>query len=582
MNLHTPMLTSPARRLPWPNTQSLLAAVGLALRVDASATLRALRELLPGRRVRAWNLLCGLASRHADYYQWWTRFAEEQHLRAWRALDARPPIAACLIYGHGADVVAFARTVDSLKSALGPDVVALPVTQGEDSQGVLAAQRARLTKLPRVAWLLACRAGDELAPDLGSVLAKAIPAAGSSRVIYWDEDALNDGMRTRPFIKPGWDRRFHLTRDVLGGACAIDLKMVLDNELPPSPEDFSVLALKCAGASDGAFHVPLILVHRHRGRSFVDIATWHRIIKAALPHDLAVVGLDSAAGHLVLAPPEPARWPSVSIIIPTRDKPALIGPCLASLTRLTYPGAVEILVVDNGTTDAHALSILHAEQRSGHIKLLHNQDAFNFSRLNNMAAARARGELLCLLNNDVEALDGDWLAMMVRHALGRDVGAVGAMLLYGDGTIQHAGVAVGTGGAAGHVQRGIDPACITNYNWHGVTRQVSAVTGACLVVRADAYRSVGGLDESCFPVAFNDVDFCLRLQARGLANIYCAQARLLHHESQSRGNDMDKDKIDRFRGELGHLQERWHTLTHDDPHHNSLFMRSAEQCVLAP
>ena len=255
--------------------------------------------------------------------------------------------------------------------------------------------------------------------------------------------------------------------------------------------------------------------------------------------------------------------------------------CLSGLARLAYPGPVEIIVVDNGSREPDALALLAAEQAAGRIRVLRDDGPFNFSRLNNRAAAIATGDYLCLLNNDVEALDGEWLTAMMRHAVQPGVGAVGAQLLYPDGRIQHAGVAVGIGGAAGHGQRGVDPASPDHAAWHAVTRQVSAVTAACLLVARTHHAAVGGLDEAGFAVAFNDVDFCLKLQAAGLANIYCAQSRLIHAESRTRPNDNRPDQQARFNAELALLQQRWSTETLPDPHHSPLFSTSAETCLLS-
>jgi O-antigen biosynthesis protein len=201
--------------------------------------------------------------------------------------------------------------------------------------------------------------------------------------------------------------------------------------------------------------------------------------------------------------------------------------------------------------------------------------------LNNLGARAADGELLCLLNNDVEPLDGEWLKTLVRYALEEEVGAVGAQLVYPSGRIQHAGVAVGLGGAAGHVQKGVDPDEPRFWTWQAVTREVSALTAAVLVLRKSRYEEVGGFDEG-FAVAFNDIDFCLRLKQRGLRNIYVADVRLLHRESESRGKDRTPERARRFAGELARLQERWGTEEYRDPHFSPLFSALVERCVLNP
>jgi GT2 family glycosyltransferase len=200
----------------------------------------------------------------------------------------------------------------------------------------------------------------------------------------------------------------------------------------------------------------------------------------------------------------------------------------------------------------------------------------------NGAARSARGNFLCLLNNDIEMVGSGWLDAMMRHARRPGTGAVGALLLYPDHTIQHAGVAIGVGGAAGHVHRGVGLNEVGHHNLHRLSRYMSAVTAACLLLSKDAYQAVGGMDEENFAVAFNDVDLCLKLGKAGYRNIFAADAQLIHHESKSRGNDMLPANYARFQRELHALQERWGTIYANDPFHHPLLLRSAEVYALAP
>jgi GT2 family glycosyltransferase len=227
-----------------------------------------------------------------------------------------------------------------------------------------------------------------------------------------------------------------------------------------------------------------------------------------------------------------------------------------------------------------ALQLLADQAKSASKHVLRLPGPFNFSRLNNEAVRVAKGELLCFLNNDIEPLDGSWLTNLVTRAVEPDVGAVGAMLLYPDGSIQHAGVAIGIGGAAGHVQKGVMPDSTRGDFRYFATRRVSAVTAACLVVSRDKFLSVGGFDEQAFPVAFNDVDFCLKLNSRRLRNMFVAESRLIHHESKSRGQDDNPEKRERFARELRQLQQRWETQTYTDPWYSPLLSRASERCLL--
>ena len=212
--------------------------------------------------------------------------------------------------------------------------------------------------------------------------------------------------------------------------------------------------------------------------------------------------------------------------------------------------------------------------------MLRYREPFNYSAINNFAARHARGSYLCLLNNDTEVVEPSWLTELMRYAVRSDVGAVGAKLLYEDGSIQHAGVVVGIGDAAGHPHRFLPAGRPGYFRMAHVPQFISAVTGACLVVEKSKFEAVGGLDEEKLAVAYNDVDLCLKLEAAGWRNVYVPHAVLLHHESKSRGNDMAPAQFGRYSRELTVLQERWKTKTYEDPLHNPNLDRYSETYVL--
>jgi GT2 family glycosyltransferase len=231
--------------------------------------------------------------------------------------------------------------------------------------------------------------------------------------------------------------------------------------------------------------------------------------------------------------PRLVRFPKVSIVIPTKDRPDLLGPCLDSVLGSRYPD-LEIVVVDTGTTDAGAVEIL----RSRPVRVVPFTSGFNFSAASNAGAAAATGEVLVFLNNDTTVISPDWLEHLVFHLLVADVGAVGPLLLYPDGSVQHAGVVLGARGTADHVMRRF-PADADGYAGSlSCPREVSAVTGACLAIRRDAFVRIGGWNE-LYATHYQDVDLCLRLRRAGLRIIFTPDARLTHHESPSRGDRYD-------------------------------------------
>lgn len=253
----------------------------------------------------------------------------------------------------------------------------------------------------------------------------------------------------------------------------------------------------------------------------------------------------------------PASAPLVSIIIPTRDKVELLRACIQSIQKKTDYPAWEILIIDNGSVEPETHEYFESIKNDTRIRVVPFQAPFNYSAINNYAVGRACGEVLALINNDVEVISTNWLSEMVGHALRPEIGAVGAKLLYPDGTVQHAGVILGIGGVAAHVHRFLRGDAAGYCNRAILTQNFSAVTGACLVVKRKVYQEVGGLDENHLRVAFNDIDFCLRLVAAGYRIVFTPFALLFHHESISRGVDDTPEKKKVFENEFNYMKSKW-------------------------
>jgi GT2 family glycosyltransferase len=257
--------------------------------------------------------------------------------------------------------------------------------------------------------------------------------------------------------------------------------------------------------------------------------------------------------------------PRVSVIIPTKSNTDLLAKGLAGLRENTgYPN-LEVVIVDNGSTDPRFKDVIDTASAAMDVTVVEDRDAFNFSRLVNAGARRSSGEVILLFNDDVTPIEAGWLHRMVQSALLPGVGAVGARLNYPDGTVQHAGVILGFGGVAGHLWKGTAKAAAERSPYIACPGSRLVVTAACLAVRRSVFEDVGGFDEA-FAVAFNDVDFCLRLHERGLRNIYRGDAVLVHHEGKSRGKDDDSiAKRKRLAVETGKFLTRWKHFTWDDP-----------------
>lgn len=224
--------------------------------------------------------------------------------------------------------------------------------------------------------------------------------------------------------------------------------------------------------------------------------------------------------------------PKVSIIIPTRNKYELIRACVESIQTKTTYSNYEIVIIDNGSSDAPTLEYLKRLSHSG-IVVLDYPQAFNYSKISNFAAANSESDFLCFLNNDTEVLEPNWLGYLIDHAIHSDSGVVGSKLLYPDGSIQHLGVALGYRGVAGHPFSGSRVGTDLDQNLSTSCFGVTAVSFACAVVSKSLFEKIGGLDEK-FKVGLNDIDFCLRVDSEKLTNQVCGKSLLIHHESATR------------------------------------------------
>lgn len=447
---------------------------------------------------------------------------------------------------HGGDAAGLTLTLQSLADA-GIEPLLLAGTGSASLETAI-----RSIDFSQSQWFLAVRGGDRVARKAGETYAAAAASAEAGcSVIYADDDRLEPGgHRIEPHFKPCWNSELYRHHDFMTGACIVR-----------------------AGAAD------LAAAARHKA--------WHRALAEQAAQRGSVMHIPVVLHHLrsrslVPAKVEPiqtaTRLPSLSVIIPTRNRVDLLHTCIAGLRATRYPG-IEIIVADNDSDEPGTLAYLCTLADEG-VTVLHQPGPFNYSMINNNAVAVARGELICLLNNDIEVLSPDWLMIMATQALRPEVGAVGAQLIYPDGRIQHAGVVVGVGNAAGHAHRFLRPEADGYFRRHALPQYVSAVTAACLVVRRDRFLDVGGLDAKNFAVAFNDVDLCLKLNQRGWQSFYEPRAVLVHHESVSRGHDRDPVGGARFAGELAALQRIWRTNEITDPFHHPMLSRASEQFAL--
>jgi GT2 family glycosyltransferase len=258
-----------------------------------------------------------------------------------------------------------------------------------------------------------------------------------------------------------------------------------------------------------------------------------------------------------------------------------LQPCVESILGQTTYTNFEIVLVDNASQDPAALSFLAAIQDDSRVRVLRHEEEFNFGRLNNFAVREVESEFVALLNNDLTTINPDWLGEMVSQALQPGVGAVGARLIYPDGRIQHAGVILGGGGVAAHAHKGLPRSNHGYFSRAILAQDLSAVTAACMLVRRSIYLEIGGFDEDHLKIAFNDVDFCLRLRQHGYRIVYTPYAELYHAESASRGLEDTVAKSDRFEAEIKYMRDKWGEALLKDPAYNPNLSLAAGGFTLA-
>jgi glycosyltransferase involved in cell wall biosynthesis len=441
-------------------------------------------------------------------------------------------------------------------------------------------------------WILLLEPGSRVVPETLLSTADYLQKFPGWRLVYADEDRISlSGERHDPLFKPD----FNL--DLLRSTCYVGKYIAVRRELlvriggvrdhgEATAYDLVFRVLEAAG--EGSIgHIAKVLFHRSdRFQRRYDPAAASEESRRVVQAHLERVGVRATVSKGQRALTQTVdyafdRAPRVSVIVPTRDQAALLQACVDSVLEITSYPDYEVLIVDNGSTEASALSYLNAvSMRDARVRVLRYERPYSFSAINNFAAAHASGEILLLLNNDTQVLHDDWMTRMVGNVLRPEVGAVGARLVFPDGRIQHAGVVLGLMGTADHPDIGTPMAEPGYMGRLQVAQNYSAVTGACLMVRKAVYEQVGGLDEHDFNVLFNDVDFCLKLVMAGHWNVWTPQATLVHHASVSIKANVDAAAVERAFQERAALQERWRGWLASDPAFNrNLSLASQRVCV---
>lgn len=429
--------------------------------------------------------------------------------------------------------------------------------------------------------ILPVTAGDRLAPSALAHLSALLDDGSAWAYADCDRDG-PQGERSLPWLKPVWDIDLFIGADIFSpgaiyGASILKQAVLLlsaeDANRPVNWHDLTAgIALATETSKARVTHLPRVLYHRASDKAASpDQARPCSERQQAITWLCQQLAPGATVSQVVDYPallrahwPLPGQLPRVSLIVPTRDQYKLLRACIEGLLNDTDYPDLEIIVIDNQSSDPLTLTYLSELCLRG-VKVLSHPYPFNYSTINNRAASIATGELIGLVNNDIEIIEGSWLKEMVSQLQRPNVGAVGAKLLWPNRMVQHGGVVVGINGLAAHTGNLLSDPDAGYMGLNQISRQQSAVTAACLLTKKSIYDALGGLNERNFPVAFNDIDLCLRIRASGHKIIWTPFARLIHAESASRGKDLSPEKKARAQREQMNFISAWTESGSMDP-----------------
>ena len=462
------------------------------------------------------------------------------------------------------------------------EILAVPVTvvsAGQLAQTVNAAAG-------NSQWCCFLNEGDVIREHALCVLSRHAQAKPEVLIFYCDHDFLDEEKRHSPWFKPAWNREYYLNFDYISRAVFyrtnwlsaqrigsrisyVHEHLILQLGLKPEPQ---------------IERIPDVLFSFSSPEPSPDHESQkerHTVVSEALHRDgiahtwrKSVAGIHSA--FVEYQPPSDTALPKVSLIIPTRDQVKLLKNCLDSVWGNTDYPDFEVIIVDNGSREAKTIKYLSTLSAVPACTVLSYNMPFNYSAINNFAAQHAQGELIGLVNSDIEVISPNWLRYMTAYFWLADIGVVGAKLLYKDKRVQHAGVIGGLGNVAGHGHRFFRATATGYMNRLQVPNEYSAVTAACMLTRRSLYESLGGLDSSNLAVAYNDVDYCLRVRKKGYRIVYSPQVELFHYESGTRGPEDTSEKKQRYMQERAYMWNHWRLELEDDEFYNPNLSRVRE------
>lgn len=424
---------------------------------------------------------------------------------------------------------------------------------------------------------------DILPPFALHEVVKAINDNTGVDFIYSDEDKVSEDGRVRfdPHFKPDWSPDTLRSHNYIAHFTVIRSGLLQKigwfREGYDGSQDYD-LFLRATEKADKILHVPKVLYH---WRAFSASAAGdpnaklyaYESAKRALKDHIKRTNIDGTIGNGIFLGSYRIlcalkNHPKVSILIPNRDQTEGLSLCIKSIIAKSTYRNFEIIIIENGSREDKTFQMYEEMKKTGTAKIVVWDKAFNYSAVNNYGVKYATGDVLLFLNNDVEVINADWLENLLQHVIRPKVGAVGAKLYYPNNKVQHAGIIIGMGGIAGHPHKYFHRKSQGYMKRLSIVQNVAAVTGACLMIKGEVFLETGGFDEE-FPLAYNDVDLCLRIRNQGHLVIFTPYAELYHHESKTRGYEDTPEKKARFEKEIDLFKAKWSgVLEKGDPYYN--------------
>tara|TARA_R110001583_G_scaffold152016_1_gene303815 strand:+ start:15862 stop:18756 length:2895 start_codon:yes stop_codon:yes gene_type:complete len=566
-----------------------------------------------------------ISERPLDYQAWLMHHQEQEELDAENVMTLLPtmnqPLISVVIPTYNPEIKILRLCIESVlnqsyknlelciadDASTNPDVInVLEEYQRKDKRikiicrkknGHISAATNSALELVTGEWVALLDHDDELHKHSLAFVINAINSRDNVEFIYSDEDKIDlQGKRSDPHFKPSWNLDLLYSQNYVShlGVYRVDIvKKIGGFRIGyEGSQDFDLLLRYSREINhENIVHIPKVLYHWRMVEGSTALASTEKSyttdvgIKALQDH-FNVLGEKVTVQQGKHANIYKVNWqlsdePLVSLIIPTYNGYEITKQAIDSILEKTTYLNYEIILVDNNSNDLTALAYFEELKLHDKVTVLRYPFPFNYSAINNFAVKEAKGHIIGLINNDIQVITPEWLTEMVSHAQRQDIGCVGAMLYYPNNTIQHAGVICGLGGVAGHSHKYFPREHPGYFYRLKLVQNLSAVTAACLLIKKEIFNEVNGLNEKDLTIAFNDIDFCLKVQSIGYRNLWTPYAELYHHESISRGAEDNPEKIKRFNKEVDYMKNRWKTDIIADFSYNRNLTRVREDFSLS-